>query len=94
MESLWEERTMVYDRMDDRPAFTGIPTFMGVPALPDAEALRREQPDVVIVGAGMEPGGAPGDRQMSTRPGQLCQLHTVLLQDSLRLPSTFLAEWG
>jgi agmatinase len=53
---------MVYDRMDDRPAFTGIPTFMGVPALPDVEALRREGPDVVIV-------GAPTDTAVTHRPG-------------------------
>ena len=42
---------MVYDRMDDRPAFVGIPSFLRVPALADADALRRERPDVVIVGA-------------------------------------------
>jgi agmatinase len=53
---------MVYDRMDDRPAFTGISTFMGVPALPDAAALRRERPDVVIV-------GAPTDTAVTHRPG-------------------------
>lgn len=53
---------MVYDRMDDRPAFSGIPTFMGVPALPDVEALRREEPDVVIV-------GAPTDTAVTHRPG-------------------------
>ena len=33
---------MVYDRMDDRPAFTGIPTFLRVPALADVEALRAD----------------------------------------------------
>ncbi len=53
---------MVYDRMDDRPAFAGVPTFMGVPGLSDAEALRREQPDVVIV-------GAPTDAAVTHRPG-------------------------
>ena len=53
---------MVYDRMDDRPAFVGIPTFLRVPALADAEALRREQPDVVIV-------GAPTDTAVTHRPG-------------------------
>ena len=53
---------MVYDRMDDRPAFTGIPTFLRVPALADAEALRRERPDVVIV-------GAPTDAAVTHRPG-------------------------
>ncbi len=53
---------MVYDRMDDRPAFTGIPTFLRVPALADAEALRRERPDVVIV-------GAPTDTAVTHRPG-------------------------
>lgn len=53
---------MVYDRMDDRPAYTGIPTFLRVPALADADALRREQPDVVIV-------GAPTDTAVTHRPG-------------------------
>ena len=53
---------MVYDRMDDRPAFTGIPTFLRVPALADVEALRRERPDVVIV-------GAPTDTAVTYRPG-------------------------
>ena len=53
---------MVYDRMDDRPAFSGIPTFLRVPLLADAEALRRERPDVVIV-------GAPTDTAVTHRPG-------------------------
>ena len=53
---------MVYDRMDDRPAFTGIPTFLRVPALADGEALRRERPGVVIV-------GAPTDTAVTHRPG-------------------------
>ena len=53
---------MVYDRMEDRPAFVGIATFLGVPVLEDAEALRRERPDVVIV-------GAPTDTAVTHRPG-------------------------
>jgi agmatinase len=53
---------MVYDRMDDRPAFSGIPTFLRVPLLVDVEALRRERPDVVIV-------GAPTDTAVTHRPG-------------------------
>ena len=53
---------MVYDRMDDRPAFVGIPTFLRVPELADADALRQEQPDVVIV-------GAPTDTAVTHRPG-------------------------
>ena len=53
---------MVYDRMDDRPAFVGIPTFLRVPPLADVEALRREQPDVAIV-------GAPTDTAVTHRPG-------------------------
>ena len=53
---------MVYERMDDRPAYTGIPTFLGVPALADAEALRQEKPDVVII-------GAPTDTAVTHRPG-------------------------
>src|SRR3990172_10300341 len=42
---------MVFDRMDDRPAFVGIPTFLHVPQLATVEDLQREQPDAVIVGA-------------------------------------------
>ena len=53
---------MVYDRMDDRPAFVGIPTFLRVPLLANVEALRRERPDVVIV-------GAPTDTAVTHRPG-------------------------
>lgn len=53
---------MVYDRMDDRPAHTGIPTFLRVPALADADALRQERPDVVIL-------GAPTDTAVTHRPG-------------------------
>lgn len=53
---------MVYDRMDYRPAFAGIPTFLKVPLLADAEALQRERPDVVII-------GAPTDTAVTHRPG-------------------------
>ncbi|OGO51134.1 MAG: agmatinase [Chloroflexi bacterium RBG_16_68_14] len=53
---------MVYDRMDDRPAFVGIPTFLHLPALADAEALQQEHPDAVIV-------GAPTDTAVTHRPG-------------------------
>src|SRR3990172_4664908 len=53
---------MVYDRMDDRPAFAGIPTFLHVPELRDVEALRRERPDAVII-------GAPTDTAVTHRPG-------------------------
>ncbi len=53
---------MVFDRMDDRPAFVGIPTFLHVPQLADAEALKRERPDAVIV-------GAPTDTAVTHRPG-------------------------
>jgi len=53
---------VVYDRMDDRPAFVGIPTFLRVPELKDADALRQEQPDVAIV-------GAPTDTAVTHRPG-------------------------
>ncbi|MDZ4278897.1 MAG: agmatinase [Dehalococcoidia bacterium] len=53
---------MVYDRMDDRPAFVGLPTFLHTPALTDAEALHRERPDVAIV-------GAPTDTAVTHRPG-------------------------
>jgi len=53
---------MVYDRMDDRPAFAGIPTFLRVPEIRDAEQLGAEHPDAVIV-------GAPTDTAVSHRPG-------------------------
>lgn len=53
---------MVYDRMDTRPAFVGIPTFLRVPALADIEALRKERPNIVIV-------GAPTDTAVTHRPG-------------------------
>src|SRR4030067_463464 len=53
---------MVYDRMDDRPAFAGIPTFLHVPELRGFEALRRERPDAVII-------GAPTDTAVTHRPG-------------------------
>src|SRR3972149_1653432 len=53
---------MVFDRMDDRPAFVGIPTFLHVPELRSPEDLQREQPDVAIV-------GAPTDTATTHRPG-------------------------
>jgi agmatinase len=53
---------VVFDRMDDRPAFAGIPTFLHAPLLADAEALRAERPDAVIV-------GAPTDTATTHRPG-------------------------
>lgn len=53
---------MVFDRMDDRPAFVGIPTFMRVPLVAAEDDLRRERPDVVIV-------GAPTDTATTHRPG-------------------------
>jgi agmatinase len=48
--------------MDDRPAFSGIPTFLHTPLVRDAEALARERPDVAIV-------GAPADWATTHRPG-------------------------
>ena len=53
---------MVFDRMDERPAYAGLPTFMRVPELAGAEALRSERPDAVIV-------GAPTDAAVTHRPG-------------------------
>ncbi len=53
---------MVFERMDSRPAFVGLPTFLRVPELADAHALREERPDVVIV-------GAPTDTAVTHRPG-------------------------
>jgi agmatinase len=53
---------MVYDRMDDGPAFVGIPTFLKLPYLSDREQLEQERPDVVIV-------GAPLDAAVTHRPG-------------------------
>jgi len=53
---------MVYDRMDDQPAFVGLPTFVRVPLLSDRDELARERPDVVIV-------GAPTDTAVTHRPG-------------------------
>jgi agmatinase len=53
---------MVYDRMDDSPAFAGIPTFMRMPELRSDAELRSERPDVVIV-------GAPTDAAVTHRPG-------------------------
>lgn len=53
---------MVFERMDDRPAFVGIPTFLRVPELAGVDALREERPDVVIV-------GAPTDTAVTHRPG-------------------------
>ncbi len=53
---------MVFERMDERPAFVGLPTFMRVPELADPEALHVERPDVVIV-------GAPTDTAVTHRPG-------------------------
>jgi agmatinase len=53
---------MVFDRMPTDPAFAGIPTFLKVPWIQTLEELRREQPDVVIV-------GAPFDMGVVNRPG-------------------------
>jgi agmatinase len=53
---------MVYDRMDSRPAFAGLPTFMRAPELQTPEDLARERPDVVIL-------GAPTDAATTHRPG-------------------------
>lgn len=53
---------MVFDRMDDRPAFVGIPTFLHVPQLASLDDLQRERPDVVIL-------GAPTDTAVTHRPG-------------------------
>jgi agmatinase len=48
--------------MPTDPAFAGIPTFLKLPYVADAEALAREQPEVVIV-------GAPFDMAVTNRPG-------------------------
>ncbi len=53
---------MVFDRMDDRPAFAGIATFLNVPAVVNREALRDERPDAVIL-------GSPTDTAVTHRPG-------------------------
>jgi agmatinase len=53
---------MVFDRMDDRPAFVGIPTFLHTPQLHTPEDLQRERPHVCIV-------GAPTDTAVTHRPG-------------------------
>ena len=53
---------MVFDRMPGDPAFVGIPTFLKLPLLDDAEALRAESPDVVFL-------GAPFDSGVTNRPG-------------------------
>jgi len=44
------------------PAFAGIPTFLQLPWVEDAEALRQAAPDVAIV-------GAPFDVAVTHRPG-------------------------
>jgi agmatinase len=44
------------------PAYIGLPSFQKLPWVTDAEALRRERPDVAIV-------GAPYDDSVSHRPG-------------------------
>jgi len=53
---------MVYDRMPADPAFVGIPTFLKLPLVANAEQLAAEKPDVVIV-------GAPFDMGVTSRPG-------------------------
>ncbi|MGB6838271.1 MAG: agmatinase [Dehalococcoidia bacterium] len=53
---------MVYERMNDEPAFVGIPTFLRLPSLSSPEELARERPDAVIV-------GAPFDSAVTYRPG-------------------------
>jgi len=53
---------MVYERMNDEPAFVGIPTFLRLPSLTSPEELARERPDAVIV-------GAPFDSAVTYRPG-------------------------
>jgi agmatinase len=53
---------MVFDRMPYEPAFIGIPTFLKLPLISDADQLRAENPDVVIL-------GAPFDMGVVNRPG-------------------------
>lgn len=53
---------MVYERMNDEPAFVGIPTFLRLPSLSSPEELAREHPDALIV-------GAPFDSAVTYRPG-------------------------
>ncbi len=53
---------MVYDRMPADAAFVGIPTFLKLPLVANAEQLAAEKPDVVIV-------GAPFDMGVTSRPG-------------------------
>src|SRR3972149_5698568 len=53
---------MVFDQMDERPAFVGLPAFMRVPEVAGSDALRAERPDAVIV-------GAPTDAATTHRPG-------------------------
>jgi agmatinase len=53
---------MVFDRMSSDPAFVGIPTFLKLPLINDANQLVTERPDVVIL-------GAPFDMGVVNRPG-------------------------
>src|SRR5688572_8686770 len=53
---------MVFDRMSTDPAFVGIPTFLKLPLIADANQLVAERPDVVIL-------GAPFDMGVVNRPG-------------------------
>ena len=53
---------MVYDRVPVEPPFAGIPTFLKLPHITTREALKAEQPDVVIL-------GAPFDMGTTNRPG-------------------------
>ena len=53
---------MVYDRVPVEPPFAGIPTFLKLPYITSPEALKAEQPDVVIL-------GAPFDMGTTNRPG-------------------------
>jgi len=53
---------VVYDRVPVEPPFAGIPTFLKLPYITSPEALKAEQPDVVIL-------GAPFDMGTTNRPG-------------------------
>jgi len=53
---------VVYDRVPVEPPFAGIPTFLKLPHITTPEALKAEQPDVVIL-------GAPFDMGTTNRPG-------------------------
>jgi agmatinase len=68
---------MVFDRMDSLPSFVGIPTFLHVPLVDSAEALQRERPDVVIV-------GAPTDTAVTHRPGARFGPRAVRAASNLR----------